>query len=208
MTQPAISVEQAATFERCMSVGGVAVFPSDTIYGLACDPASREAVERVYALKRRPRTTPAAVMFFQLDLLLAAVPELGPRTAAALDELLPAAVTVLLPNPEGRFPLACGADSATLGLRVPSLPPALAAFETVRWPILQTSANLSGGPEAQVLADVPEELRGAVDLVLDGGELPGLASTVIDLRGYEDDGSWSIVRPGALPQDRAAEALG
>jgi L-threonylcarbamoyladenylate synthase len=151
---------------------------------------------------------PAAVMFFQLDTALAAVPELGPRTAAALEEILPGPVTLLLPNPAGRFPLACGPDAGTLGLRVPSLPPAVQALETVRVPILQTSANLSGAPEARTLAEVPEALHAAVDVVLDGGELPGLASTVVDLRAYEDEGSWTIVRPGALPPDRVAEALG
>ena len=208
MTQPAISTEQAAAFERCVQAGGVALFPSDTVYGLACDPDARDAVARVYGLKRRPQSTPAAVMFFQLEAALAAVPELGPRTAAALEEVLPGPVTLLLPNPTGRFPLACGPGAGTLGLRVPSLPPALQALETVRVPILQTSANLAGEPEARMLADVPEALRTEVDLVLDGGELPGLASTVVDLRAYEDDGSWAIVRPGALPRDRVAEALG
>ena len=207
MTQPAVSVEQASMFERCITAGGVAVFPSDTVYGLACDPVDAAAVARIYALKQRPQATPAAVMFFQLDHALAAIPELGPRTAAALDEILPGPVTLLLPNPERRFPLACGPDGA-LGLRVPALPPALAALETVRVPVMQTSANLSGTGDAQTLDDVAEAILEGVDLQLDGGPLPGLASTVIDLRGYDDDGSWSIVRPGALDADRIAEALG
>lgn len=208
MTQPAISPEQAAAFERCVSAGGVAVFPADTVYGLACDPESRGAVERLYALKRRRPDQPAAVMAFQLDIAFAVLPELGPRTHAALEELLPAAVTVLLPNPGRRFLLACGPDPSTIGLRVPALPPALEALEAVRIPILQSSANLSGEPEARLLADVPDELRTRADLVLDGGELPGVASTVIDLRAFEASGSWSIVRAGALGEDRVAEALG
>ena len=152
MTQPAISTEQAAMFERCVSAGGVALFPSDTVYGLACDPSAAEAVARVYALKRRPPSTPAAVLFFQLEAALEAVPELGPRTAAALEEILPGPVTLLLPNPAGRFPLACGPAAGTLGLRVPSLPPALQALETVRWPILQTSAKSSDGVDDAFLA--------------------------------------------------------
>ncbi len=207
MTQPAVSVEQASMFERCITAGGVAVFPSDTVYGLACDPQDSAAVQRIYALKRRPQTTPAAVMFFQLEHALDAVPELGPRTAAALDEILPGPVTLLLPNPQQRFPLA-GGPEGSLGLRVPALPPALAALETVRVPVLQTSANLSGTGDAQSLADVADSIRDGVDQLLDGGPLPGLASTVIDLQHYEDGGSWTIVRPGALDADRIAEALG
>lgn len=177
-----------------MSVGGVAVFPSDTVYGLACDPANEIAVQRLYALKRRPLDKPSAVMFFDLSLALAALPELGPRTRDALGRLLPGKVTALLPNPAGRFPLACGDDRLTLGVRVPLVP----ALEGVRWPVLQSSANLAGGAEARVLDDVPEAIRRAADIVIDGGELPGTASTVVDLRAFEDRDEWSIVRDGAV----------
>jgi L-threonylcarbamoyladenylate synthase len=204
----ALTAADAATFSRCISVGGVAVFPADTVYGLACEPDSKEAVRRLYLLKRRAPDKPAAVMFFALDLALAALPELGPRTADALRALLPAAVTLLLPNPARRFPLACGPQPETLGLRVPAWPPALAALAEMRWPVLQSSANVAGGPDAGVLADVPEAIRARADLVLDGGELPGTPSTVVDLRGFEDDGRWSIVRHGALPLGRVAAALG
>ena len=105
-----------------MAVGGVAVFPSDTVYGLACDAQSRVAVERLDRLKRRRLDKPSAVMFFSLELALAALPELGDRTRDALGRLMPGGVSVLLPNPAERFALACGADPQTLGLRVVSLP--------------------------------------------------------------------------------------
>jgi L-threonylcarbamoyladenylate synthase len=194
----ALSAADAQTFERCIAVGGIAVFPADTVYGLACEPDSKEAVQRLYMLKRRRPDKPAAVMFFALDLALAALPELGPRTAAALHALLPGAVTALLLNPAGRFPLACASDLRTLGLRVPAWPPALAALADVRWPVLQSSANAAGGPDARRLEDVPEYMRTHTDLVLDGGELPGTPSTVVDLRSYEADGEWSVGREGAM----------
>ena len=180
-----------------MSVGGVAVFPADTVYGLACDPDSRDAVERLYTLKRRRPDRPAAVMFFDLELALAALPELGPETTRAVSALLPGGVTLLLANPEGRFPLAGGGE--TLGLRVPALEGALAPLAAIRWPVLQSSANRTGGPDARRLDEVPGPIRAGADLVLDAGELPGTPSTVVDLRGYERDGSWSIVREGAVP---------
>ena len=125
------------TFERAIAAGGVVVFPADTVYGLACDPGSAVAVERLYALKGRPPEKPAAVMFFALEPALAALPELGARTRAALEGLLPGGVTLLLPNPRRRFPLACGPDPATLGLRVADVP----ALRGVRVPVLQSSAN-------------------------------------------------------------------
>lgn len=194
----------AESFERCIGVGGVAVFPADTVYGLACDPDNRVAVERLYRLKRRALDKPSAVMFFDVELAFAALPELGPRTRAAAAQLLPGPVSLLLPNPAQRFPLACGSDSSTLGLRVPVLP----LLAEVRWPVLQSSANLAGGPDPVKLTDVPEVIRRAADLVLDGGSLPGTASTVIDLRAYEREGRWTIVRHGAGSVERFEEILG
>jgi L-threonylcarbamoyladenylate synthase len=203
----ALSAADAQTFERCIAVGGIAVFPADTVYGLACEPDSKEAVQRLYMLKRRSPDKPAAVMFFALDLALAALPELGPRTAAALRALLPGAVTLLLANPAARFPLACGAHTDVLGLRVPAWPPALAALADVRWPVLQSSANAAGAPDARRLDDVPGYMREHTDLVLDGGELPGTSSTVVDLRAFELDGRWSVVRAGAVGEAEIAVAL-
>ncbi len=77
-------------FTRCLVGGGLAVFPADTVYGLACDPEHALAVERLYLLKRRDRSKAAAVMFFALDAALSALPELGARTQEALTRLLPA----------------------------------------------------------------------------------------------------------------------
>jgi L-threonylcarbamoyladenylate synthase len=195
--------EVSADFERVIAGGGVAVFPADTVYGLACDPSDAAAVERLYALKGRPPAKPAAVMLFDVDLALAMVPEVGPRTRGALGRLLPGPVTVLLPNPAERFPLACGPAPTTLGIRVPRVE----ALASVRVPVLQSSANLAGGPDTARLADVPEEIRAGADLVIDGGELPGTPSTVVDLRRYEESGQWGVARTGAVPYPELAEAL-
>ncbi|MBA2348196.1 MAG: L-threonylcarbamoyladenylate synthase [Solirubrobacterales bacterium] len=197
----------AETFSRCMSVEGVAVFPADTVYGLACEPESKEGVRRLYALKRRDRDQPAAVMFFQPSLALAALPELGSRTREAMLALLPGPVTLLLPNPAGRYPLACGSRPDVLGLRVPALPPELAALEAVRWPVLQSSANPAGAPAPRRLADLDRGIGEAVDLVLDGGELPGVSSTIVDLTAYEEAGVWTIARAGAFSADAVAAVL-
>ena len=196
------SSDPAAAFERAIAAGGLVVFPADTVYGIACSPDDRFAVQRLYLLKRRQLSKPSAVMFFGIDAAFAALPELGDRTRDALSRLLPGGVTALLPNPAGRFPLACGEDPATLGLRVPDLP----LLAAVRAPVMQSSANRAGGADPRRLEDVPELLKAAADLVLDGGELPGTSSTVVDLRRYEDDGEWSVVREGAVPSGELASA--
>jgi tRNA threonylcarbamoyl adenosine modification protein (Sua5/YciO/YrdC/YwlC family) len=196
-------VSEAEVLERCIAEGGIAVFPADTVYGLACDPGDRFAVQRLYLLKRRSLDKPAAVMFFDLSVALAALPELGPKTREAMSRLLPGAVTVLVGNPSGRFPLACGGDVSTLGVRVVDVP----RFARMRRPVLQSSANRAGGPDPRRLSDVPALVRAAVELVIDGGELPGTASTVVDLRRYEQDGEWSVVRAGAVGEHDLTEAL-
>lgn len=203
----ALTAADAETFERCMHVGGFAVFPADTVYGLACDPDAREAFDRIYLLKRRPPDKPSAVLFFSADLALEALPELAAPVRAAFAALLPGAVTLIVENPARRFPLACGPDPSSLGIRVPAMTGGLAPLAAVRWPVLQTSANLSGGPDPRTLADVPERFREAADLVLDAGPLPGTASTVVDLRRFAADGTHAILREGAVPADHVAAVL-
>jgi L-threonylcarbamoyladenylate synthase len=201
----------AARLEECLAGDGVAVIPTDTVYGLACNPESETALRRVYELKRRPPAVPAAVMFFALEPASESLTELEPRTRAALSALLPGPVTLLLANPERRFPLACDpahSGSGLLGLRVPAFSGPLAALEGVRLPAAQSSANLSGERDPRRLQDVPVELREGADLVLDGGELPGNASTVIDLSTYEQSGTWRIVRAGPLDRRALEQILG
>jgi L-threonylcarbamoyladenylate synthase len=201
----------ATRLEECLAGDGVAVIPTDTVYGLACNPESATAIRRVYELKQRPAVKPAAVMFFTLEPALESLTELGPHTQAALGALLPGPVTLLLANPEARFPLACdpsGSGSGLLGLRVPVFSGLLAPLSAIRLPAAQSSANLSGGPDPRRLGDVPVELRGETDLALDGGELAGTASTVIDLSAYEQTGAWRVVREGPLDSSTVERLLG
>jgi L-threonylcarbamoyladenylate synthase len=190
-------------FERAIRAGEVVLFPADTVYGLACDPESRAAVDRLYALKGRPAGKPAAVMFFDRDAALAALPELGPRTRAAVGSLLPGGVTLLLPNPRGRYPLAGGPDPGALGLRVVDVP----ILRGVGLPVLQSSANPSGGADAARLTDVPDAIRAGAGLVVDGGELPGSPSTVVDLRAYEAAGEWRVLRAGLVSPEAVGTVL-
>jgi L-threonylcarbamoyladenylate synthase len=209
----ALDSADAAALQECLLAGGVAVFPADTVYGIACDPSSRAAFERIYEMKGRPPAKPAAVVCFSPQAAEAELALLPPRTQRAAQALLPGPVTLLLPNPQRRFPLACepegaaDASPAPLGLRVPAWPPQLAALARVQAPALQSSANLAGDPPPRRLQDVPQAIRDACDLAIDGGELPGLASTVIDLQAFESEGAFAIVREGALSEQQVRAAL-
>jgi L-threonylcarbamoyladenylate synthase len=202
-----VTPEEVATFERCISVGGVALFPADTVYGLATEPDSKDGVHRLYRLKGRRPDKPAAVMFFRLELALAALPELPAPTARAVQRLVPGAVTLVVPNPAHRFPLASGPTPEVLGLRVPSLDGSLAPLAGVAWPVLQSSANVSGAAEARRVDEVDEGVRAGVDMILDAGELPGVPSTVVDLTRYHEDRSHRILRLGAVSGEEIEAAL-
>ncbi|HLL91790.1 MAG TPA: Sua5/YciO/YrdC/YwlC family protein [Solirubrobacteraceae bacterium] len=204
---PRLDADDAARLQACVAGGGVAVLPTDTVYGVCCDPEDERAARRLYELKGRPPARSSAVMFFALEHALEMLGELSQGERLALQVLLPGPLTLLLANPALRFAPACRSDPATLGLRVPRLPDALAALGSVARPVMQSSANISGQPDACALTEVPRSLLDRADLVLDGGELPGTPSTVIDLRDFDSDRRWHVLREGALPRDAVQEML-
>jgi L-threonylcarbamoyladenylate synthase len=187
--------------ERCVSSGGVAVFPADGLYGLACDPLDAGAIAKIHRLKGRDDGKPSAVMYFSPLAIRELVSQLGPRTKAAVSALMPGPVTLVVANPQRRYPLACRQDPEQLGIRLIGGP-----LAGTMCPVFQTSANLSGDPAPARFEDVPASIREGVDLAIDGGELPGLPSTVIDITAIEQDGGWRILRDGALsPGDLASK---
>ncbi|HEV7584351.1 MAG TPA: L-threonylcarbamoyladenylate synthase [Solirubrobacteraceae bacterium] len=201
-----LTAQDARSLEDCIASGGVAVYPTDTVYGVCCDPEDERAAERLYRLKGRPATRPAAVMFFAIEPALETLGELHEPEQSALEALLPGPVTVLLANRSQRFGPACRIDPATIGLRVPRLPERLGALGGVARPVMQSSANLSGKPDARTLDEVPQGIRDGAELVIDGGELAGTPSTVVDLRDFYAERRWHVLREGALPR-AAVEAL-
>jgi L-threonylcarbamoyladenylate synthase len=195
--------ERARTgLELCVAAGGVALFPADGLYGLACDPLNPDAIERVHQIKGRDDEKPSAVLYFSPLAMRELVEGFGERTRAAAGALLPGPVTLVVANSEGRYPLACRKDPDRLGVRLIEGPLAGAMC-----PLFQTSANRSGEPAPALFADVPRELLAAVDVAIDGGALTGLPSTVVDLTAFDADGEWSVLREGGMPLAELAERL-
>lgn len=186
--------------ELCVAAGGVAVFPADGLYGLACDPLNQAAIERIHRIKGRDDGKPAAVLYFSPLAMRELVEGLGDRTRAAVGALLPGPVTLVVDNPEHRYPLACREDPERLGVRLIDGP-----LEGTTWPVFQTSANRSGEPAPAVFADVPRSVLSAVDVAIDGGALTGSPSTVIDLTSLDSTGEWTILRQGGMPADELRE---
>ena len=190
-------VEQAIAAIRA---GEVVVIPTDTVYGLVCAPHREVSVRALSALKGRSPDQPIAIVASSVDSLLECVSELPERAVELARRLLPGPYTLVLPNPARSFPWLSGGSRETIGVRVPELAGrGRAVLEGVRV-VAATSANLHGGLDPRRVSDVPEELRDAVAVMVDGGVLPGTPSTVLDLTGPKP----RVLREGAVP---AAEAL-
>lgn len=182
--------------ESCVASGGVALFPADGVYGLCCDPIDQAAIERIHRIKGRDEGKSSAVMYFDPLAMRELISELTPRLAGAVGRLLPGPVTLILPNPGHRYPLACREDPERLGVRL-----IVGPLSGMPLPVFQTSANLSGTPPASAFDQVEPSITGQVDLAIDGGSLQGEPSTVIDLTGFEAEGRWEVLREGALTSE-------
>ena len=189
--------------ERCVGEGGVAIFPADTLYGLACDPLNAAAVKRIDKIKGRDEGKSSAVMYFSPLAMRELVSGLGSRTRDAIGALLPGSVTLVVANPQRRYPLACREDPERLGIRLIEGP-----LTGVMTPILQTSANPSGVTPPTSFGEIDEGILGAVDLAIDAGELLGAPSTVVDVTQIDEKGGWTILREGALSSQEVERALG
>ena len=192
-----VSVDEAVAAIR---EGQLVVIPTDTVYGLACTPYHEKPVQELSALKGRVAEQPIALVASSLDWLLECVPELRGRAAVLARALLPGPYTLVLPNPARRYPWLNGDRPDTIGVRIPDVDGRAREILDRVGAIAATSANRHGDADPLRLADVPQEILAAVAVAVDGGELPGAPSTVLDLTGTEP----VVLREGAVPE---AEAL-
>jgi L-threonylcarbamoyladenylate synthase len=189
--------------ERCIAGGGVAVFPADGLYGLACDPLSATAVERIHRIKGRDDGKPSAVLYFSPLAMRELVADLGPRAREAVAALMPGPVTLVVANRQRRYPFACREDLERLGIRLIA-----GSLAGAMCPVFQTSANISGELAPASFDAIPIEVLGGADLAIDGGELTGLPSTVIDITEIDETGDWTILREGGLSATDLTAVMG
>ena len=182
-----------------LRAGRPVVLPFDTVYGLAAEPHDEMSTRRLYELKGRAATQPTALVAADVERLR----ELFPELPHAAQQLLPGPFTLVVANPAQRFLHLTGANPDALGLRVPQLTGTTRDVLRDVGAVVATSANLPGAPDPRRLDDVPEQIRAGAAAVLDGGELPGTPSTVVDLTGAEP----RILREGAIPADEVLRRL-
>jgi L-threonylcarbamoyladenylate synthase len=182
-----------------LRLGLPVVLPTDTVYGLSANPYTEESVRRAYRLKGREDQQPSALVASDVDMLLECLPELRSRVGPILRSLLPGPLTLVVPNPARRYRWLTASRPDTIGVRVPKLPEPAAEVLSRAGSVMATSANLPGEPDPARLEDVPEQILEGCAVAIDGGELPGVPSTVIDLTGE----SPKVLREGAVPGDEA-----
>jgi L-threonylcarbamoyladenylate synthase len=207
-----LSILESLEVAMRLSIARLAIFPTDTVYGVG-GALRPEVGEAIVAAKGREPGKPLQVIFPNRELLLASI-EFTRSMTNVLLRLLPGPLTVVVPYPPGftfpppaeatfekkaAFGLRRNRESfATLGIRVPHWPSAARIMATLNVPLVASSANRAGGPAPAALADVDPGLLAACDLVLDGGTAGGIASTVVDFSGYDDGHGWRILREGAV----------
>lgn len=160
---------------RVLSHDGLIVYPTETVYGLGADALSEDAVMRVYEAKNRPVGKPISVAVSDMD-MLDAVAVVDDLSRAFIEQFLPGPVTVLLPA-KSCLPAVLTGGTGLIGIRWPDHEIALAIISRFDAPITSTSANISD----DIPPTCPEEVSVPHDYLVDGGDLPGTPSTVVDL---------------------------
>lgn len=183
--------------------GGLVLFPTDTLYGLAADPRNPSAVDRVFRAKGRPPAQALPLVAASLDQVERSVDHLSALTRRLAECFWPGPLTLVVEAGQDVVAAVTGA-TGTLAIRVPNHAVARGLCAHFGFPIVSTSANRSGHPAPSTADEAIASLGGEVDLVLDGGPAPGgEPSTIVDAR----DDVVRLVRAGSVPFARVLEAV-
>lgn len=187
-------IHETARIIRC---GGVVVFPTTGLYGLAADAANPSAIEKVFTLKRRPPDKPLLILVPDKDVISDLVQEIPPIAEQAMNTFWPGKLTLIFKAASGILPTLT-AGTGHIGIRLPIHPVAQALVHAVGKPITATSANLSGEAGCSRITDLNPAVADGVDLILDAGPLEGgVGSTILDVTRDPP----VILREGAIPKD-------
>ena len=187
-----------------IQAGHVLGMPTDTFYGLAADPFNLRAVERVYEIKSRLRHKPLSLLIEHVDQADEFARPLPNDFRLLARRFWPGPLTMIVPA-ASHLPLKVTANTGNVALRVPASEIPLAVVRTLKIPITATSANLSGAVECTTAEQVRDQLRDSISLIVDGGKSPrSVASTIVY---FKEDGSWQILREGAIAASDIVEAL-
>lgn len=174
---------------------GVIIFPTDTVYGIACNCFSEKAIKKVFDIKKRPENKPINVLSNNLDKIKLVSRNINEKEEFLINKYMPGALTIILDkNEKVSDILTAGLD--TIGVRIPKNNISLRILENVSYPLATTSANISGDSAGIKISDFLKEFDGVVDAIIDGGETDlKVASTIVRV---ESDNKLKIIREGTL----------
>lgn len=174
---------------------GVIIFPTDTVYGIACNCFSEKAIKKIFDIKKRPENKPINVLSNNLDKIKLVSRNINEKEKFLIDKYMPGALTIILDkNEKVSDILTAGLD--TIGVRIPKNNISLRILENVSYPLATTSANISGDSAGIKISDFLKEFDGVVDAIIDGGETDlKVASTIVRV---ESDNKLKIIREGTL----------
>lgn len=174
---------------------GVIIFPTDTVYGIACNCFSEKAIKKIFDIKKRPENKPINVLSNNLDKIKLVSRNINEKEKFLIDKYMPGALTIILDkNEKVSDILTAGLD--TIGVRIPKNNISLRILENLSYPLATTSANISGDSAGIKISDFLKEFDGVVDAIIDGGETDlKVASTIVRV---ESDNKLKIIREGTL----------
>lgn len=186
--------------------GGIAAFPTDTVYGLGAVYSDREAIRKIFEAKGRPENKPLSILVADQSQVGLLAEEVSEDAKKLMQHFWPGALTLIFrKNASADIPEEVTAGGDTIGIRMPDCTAAVRIIEQAGAPLAAPSANLSGKRSASSGKDVIEDLDGRIDLIVDGGECPvGVSSTVIDMSGQR----MRILREGTVTADMIEEITG
>ena len=196
-----VSILQSA---RAILSGGLVVFPTRCLYGLAADALNEEAVQKVFRAKGRSPENPVLILVRHKDDLKELVTVVPETAVKLMEKIWPGGLTLVFPAAEA-VPAVLTAGTGKIGIRLPSHPVARALVDAVGRPITGTSANVSGQPGCADIEFLAEEIATEAAVIIDSGALSGGAgSTVVDVTRGEP----VILRSGAVPDAVIRATLG
>jgi tRNA threonylcarbamoyl adenosine modification protein (Sua5/YciO/YrdC/YwlC family) len=176
-----------------LAAGGLVIYPTDTVYGLGCSVARKDAIERIHLIKRQRTDRPFSFVCSDLT-HIAEYAHVGNAAFKIMKRLIPGPYTFILPAARMKqLPKILVSKRKTVGIRVPESPVTLEIVKALGHPILSTSVSLPDGRLLNNPEEIREQFNSAVDLILDGGPLASAQSTVLDLTGDAP----VVVRQGA-----------
>ena len=193
------NLRQAAEF---IKRGEIVAFPTETVYGLGADGLNVAACQKIFAAKGRPSDKPLSLHVASLE-MVERVAKISARAEKLFKAFCPGALTIILPKTKIVPDFVTGGRQS-VGIRFPANDTALALIKLSGCPIAAPSANISGSPPPKTAQEVFDNLRGRVEVILDGGQCQfGVSSTIIDLTTAEP----KILRNGAIPAENLLEVI-